>query len=102
MDRKCAIYNRISVENKTQLEKIRNIEGGNEIMTNASRIINNEIRNFDNFLKSNYSDFYNDIRLKHRFINWNQRTNFIFSQSKHNLLSKLADKIENRESRRND
>ena len=26
------------------LEKIRNIEGGNEIMTNASRIINNEIR----------------------------------------------------------
>ena len=25
MDRKCAIYNRISVENKTQLEKIRNI-----------------------------------------------------------------------------
>ena len=26
------------------IEKIRNIEGGNEIMTNASRIINNEIR----------------------------------------------------------
>ena len=24
MERKCAIYNRISVENKTQLEKMRN------------------------------------------------------------------------------
>lgn len=62
----------------------------------------NEIRIFDKYLKSNYPEFYNDIRLKHRFIKWNQKTNFIFSQCNNNLLSKLADKIENRVSRRNE
>lgn len=55
-----------------------------------------EIRKFNNLLKENYIDFYNEIRKSYRYIKWNQKTNFVFSQSCNNLLSKLADRFDSR------
>lgn len=61
----------------------------------------NEIRNFDKFLHDNYLDLYEDLRKEQRYIKWNQKTNFRYAQSKNNLLSKICEKLDNREMWRN-
>lgn len=61
----------------------------------------NEIRKFDKFLHDNYLDLYEDLRKEQRYIKWNQKTNFRYAQSKNNLLSKICEKLDNREMWRN-
>lgn len=55
-----------------------------------------EIIEFDNYLKNKFNQVYLDTRAQHRYIKWNQKTNFKFAQFKNNFLSKLADKMDSR------
>ncbi len=52
------------------------------------------IREFDRYLKENHPDLYEDLRQSQRYIKWNQRTNFIFSQTCRNMLSRICDKMD--------
>lgn len=61
----------------------------------------NEIRKFDKFLHDNYLELYEDLRKEQRYIKWNQKTNFRYAQSGGNLLSKICEKVDNREKWRN-
>ena len=59
-----------------------------------------EIREFTKFLKSNYNDLYNELRDEHKYIKWNQNTNFRYAQISHNIFSRLADRREFRQKNR--
>lgn len=59
------------------------------------KIYRNEIRNFNRYLKNNYSDVY-DLLLSNKFIKWNVNTNFIFSGLFNSMFSRIADKFERR------
>ena len=56
-----------------------------------------EIREFNKYLKENNYDIYEKVRLSYRYIKYNQETSFEFAQFGNNLLSKVADKLDNRE-----
>lgn len=53
-----------------------------------------EIREFDLYLKTNFPKIYEDVRNSSRYIKWNQKTNFVFSQFGNNMLSRIADKVD--------
>lgn len=60
-----------------------------------------EIRKFTNVLKTEYNEFYNEIKTQYKYIAWNVKNNFILAQSKNNLYSKIADRFQARSDRRN-
>ena len=60
-----------------------------------------EIRKFNKFLKNDYRDLYTEIGQRQRYIRWNRKTNFIFAQTYKNLLSRICEKIDNRNAWRN-
>ena len=60
-----------------------------------------EIRVFDKFLKENFKELYDELSRQQRYINWNRKTNFIYAQFHNNLLSRICEKIDNRNNWRN-
>lgn len=60
-----------------------------------------EIRRFNAFLKNEYPDLFDDLIKTQRYIKWNQKTEFKFAQFGNNLLSKICEKMDNRDSWRN-
>ena len=56
-----------------------------------------EIRRFNKYLKK-HKNLYKIMIEKYRFIRWNIRTNFIFSQSINSLFSRIADFMDRRSS----
>ena len=60
-----------------------------------------EIRAFDKFLKENFKELYDELSRQQRYINWNRKTNFIYAQFHNNLLSRICEKIDNRNNWRN-
>ena len=60
-----------------------------------------EIRAFDKFLKENFKELYDELSRQQRYINWNRKTNIIYTQLHHKLLSRICAKIENRNNWRN-
>lgn len=60
-----------------------------------------EIRRFNTFLKNEYPDLFDDLIKTQRYIKWNQKTEFKFAQFGNNLLSKICEKMDNRDSWRN-
>lgn len=56
----------------------------------------NEIRTFDKYLHDNYFDLYEDLKNNQRYIKWNQKTKFNYSQFCNNLLSRICEKVDNR------
>lgn len=53
-----------------------------------------EIKEFDKYLKNNYCELYENLRNKHRYIKWNQKTFFLFSQIFNNIMSRIANKFD--------
>lgn len=61
-----------------------------------------EIRKFDSMLKENYNDLYTKIRNDYLYIKWGQNTNFRVAQFYNNIISRIADAIQNRRRKKNE
>ena len=61
-----------------------------------NKLLKREIRTFTKYLKKHYKNIYSDLLKNNTFIRWNVKTNFIFSQNFKCLLSRVADRFQQR------
>lgn len=64
-----------------------------------NNIMKKEIKEFDSYLKKANEDLYNLVGEQYKYIDWNRKTNFVFSQTLNNIISRIAGVVERREKR---